>query len=143
MDRVRIAIKKPNEPLEIIDVQRGYRSDTVKKFINNAYPQFVGLDGGKGLFFMGVDEDGLMKNLPTNFYIRTNNFPSEKIVGVAVFTRHKYVNVYIEDVYDYILEDLTDEDIEHINAMLGEEYQKEHEVLYNKNGGNTFRFVTL
>lgn len=140
--KIRIAIKEPNKPLQIVMVEEGYRSETVKKYIDG-YVQFVGLDGGKKLLTMGVDEDGLSKELPTNFYLATNNFPSERIVGVAVFTRHKYVNVFMEEIYDYTLEDLTDLDIKSIERMLGEEYQREVEQIYKNNGGNTFRFITF
>lgn len=140
--KIRIAIKEPNKPLQIVMVEEGYRTETVKKYIDG-YVQFVGLDGEKRLLTMGVDEDGLAKELPTNFYLATNNFPSEKIVGVAVFTRHKYVNVFMEDIYDYTLEDLTDLDIKSIERMLGEEYQREVEQIYKDNGGNTFRFITF
>lgn len=140
--KIRIAIKEPNKPLQIVMVEEGYRTETVKKYIDG-YMQFVGLDGEKRLLTMGVDEDGLAKELPTNFYLATNNFPSEKIVGVAVFTRHKYVNVFMENIYDYTLEDLTDLDIKSIERMLGEEYQREVEQIYKDNGGNTFRFITF
>lgn len=140
--KIRIAIKEPNKPLQIVMVEEGYRTETVKKYIDG-YVQFVGLDGEKRLLTMGVDEDGLAKELPTNFYLATNNFPSEKIVGVAVFTRHKYVNVFMENIYDYTLEDLTDLDIKSIERMLGEEYQREVEQIYKDNGGNTFRFITF
>lgn len=140
--KIRIAIKEPNKPLEIVMVEEGYRTETVKHFLDG-YVQFIGLDGGKRLLTMGVDEDGLSKELPTNFYLATNNFPFEKIVGMAVFTRHKYVNVFEKNIYDYTLEDLTDLDIKSIERMLGEEYQRKVGQIYKDNGGNTFRFITF
>lgn len=140
--KIKIAIKEPNKPLKIVMIEEKYRTNAVKSFLDG-YAQFVGLDGGKGLLSVGVDEDGLMKQLPTNFYLSTNLFASEKIVGVAVFTRHKYVNVFEQEVYDYELEDLTDEDIESIEKMLGEEYQSKVEEIYKKKGGNTFRFIEI
>lgn len=140
--KIRIAIKEPNKPLEIVVVEEGYRTETVKHFLDG-YVQFIGLDGGKRLLTMGVDEDGLSKELPTNFYLATNNFPSEKIVGMAVFTRRKYANVFEKNIYDYTLEDLTDLDIKSIERILGEEYQRKVEQIYKDNGGNTFRFITF
>ena len=144
MEKVRIAIKKPNKPLEIVMVEKGYRTEVVKKFLNNSYPQFVGLEGGERLLCMGVDEEGLCKELPTNFYLHTNNFPSEKIVGTVVFTRHEYVNIYIEEIYDYVVEDLTDSDIEHISEILSEKYQKTAERVYKASGSNfSFEFFKI
>lgn len=140
--KIRIAIKEPNKPLEIVMVEEGYRTETVKHFLDG-YVQFIGLDGGKRLLTMGVDEDGLSKELPTNFYLATNNFPSEKIVGMAVFTRRKYANAFEKNIYDYTLEDLTDLDIKSIERILGEEYQRKVEQIYKDNGGNTFRFITF
>ncbi len=132
---VRIAVKEPNKDVKIVEVKKGYRSKTLKPFIPSTdYSLQYVVCGDDALLTMGVDEDGLLKNLETNFYIESNHFACEKIVGSVVFSRVEYVNVFEQEVYDYVLDDLTDEDIKYINMMLDEDYQKDLKKLFEEKG---------
>lgn len=117
MGKVRIAVKKPGCDLEIIEVEQGYRTDTAKKFMDNAqWVEYVMLTRD-GLLTFGVDEDGKPKGLETNFYISTNHFPAERIVGTAVFTRVRE-ETGTDEIWDYEIEDLTEADIASIRQTL-------------------------
>jgi len=116
MGKVKIAVKKPGCDLEIIEAEQGYRNDTAKKFMDNAqWVEYVKLTRD-GLLTFGVDEDGKPKGLETNFYISTNHFPSERIVGTAVFTRVKEAGD--GEIWDYETENLTEADIASIRQTL-------------------------
>lgn len=122
---MRIAVKEVGKELAIVDTEERYRTDCAKKFIGReSTVEFVKINGN-GTFSLGVNEDGLALDLPINFLLGMNNpyFPIQKMVGTVVFVRCKYANPYLEKIWDYEVEDLTDEDIECINLLLGEEYQ--------------------
>lgn len=122
---MRIAIKEVGKELQIVETSQIYRTDCVKEFIGAAnYPEFVRLNDNATLN-LGVHECGLMLNLPVNFYLACNNpfFPVQTMVGTAVFVRTKWVNVLEEEIWDYEVEDLTDEDILIINDLLDKSTQ--------------------
>jgi len=124
---MRIAVKEVGKELSIVETSEKYRTDCVKAYTGkNESAEFI-LMTEDGTLCMGVNENGLMLELETNFLMHLNNphFPYQKIVGPVVFTRHKYVDVFKQEIWDYELEDLTDEDIERIRYILGEEYQAE------------------
>ena len=66
-----------------------------------------------------MNEDGLAMELPVNFLLSTTSahFPIQKMVGTVVFIRTKPVNGWGE-IYDYEVDDLTDEDIARIEHIL-------------------------
>ena len=143
-EKVRIAVKRPNEDYEIVEVDKGFRSDILKKFIPSLsdYDRCDFVRCSKdGLFTVGVDEEGLLKELETNFYIETSNFPAERLVGVAVFTRVAYVNPCVEEIYDFTLVDLTDDDIRHIEETLNKEYQEKISKTYSEGNFPKVMFV--
>lgn len=95
---MRYAIKEVGKPLEIKETTEKYRIDIVKKEVKG-YVEFVYLNPDR-TFSMGVDEDGLPKELETNFYFETSNehIPIQKAVGTIVFTRVKYAR-YIQSIF--------------------------------------------
>lgn len=129
---MRIAIKEVGKDLKIIDDSTVYRSECVCKHIKTDKAEFVRLGDIKGLFTLAVDENGLPKDLPTNFLIETNSeyWPIQKMVGTVVFTRIKEVDYYGE-IYDYEVDDLTDEDIEYINRMIGAAEQERLQIKFS------------
>jgi len=122
---MRIAIKKVGEDLQIIKTQEKYQRECVKSFLGeNRYPEFVYLNNNNTLS-VGVTEDGMLRNLPFNFYMSVNNpyFPVQKMVGTAVFTRVKPLNDDAGEIWDYEIEDLTDKDLELIEKILDDTTQ--------------------
>lgn len=121
---MRIAVKEVGKPLRIVETDKKYRSECCQDFVDNDIVQFVYLNDNR-TFAFGIDEDGLMKQLPLNFLISTNHpyQPIQFIVGTAVFVRVKYVNPYEEEIWDFEVEDLLDEDLEEIKELLSEERQ--------------------
>lgn len=123
---MRIAIKEVGKELVITDTKQKYRSDCVREFVGqDSTVEFVKMNED-GTFALGVNEDGLAMELPTNFLLGTLNpyFPIQKMVGTVVFVRCKYANPYVEEIWDYEVEDLTEDDLECINLILSGEYQK-------------------
>ena len=119
---MRIAIKKVGEDLQILETTEKYQRKCVKSFLGeNRCPEFVYLNNNKTLS-VGVTEDGLLRNLPLNFYMSVNNsyFPVQKMVGTVVFTRVKPLNYDGEEIWDYEIEDLTDKDLELIEKILND-----------------------
>lgn len=136
---MRIAVKEVGGELQILECDEKYRTECVNKFIERGHGvDFVKLSED-GLLSLGVDAEGLMRELPVNFLLAMYNpmYPIQKMVGRVVFTRIKYVNPCLEEIWDYEIEDLRDEDIETIKQVLGEEYQnrlKEQFTDYGKGG---------
>ena len=122
---MRIAIKKVGEELQIIESNKKYRTETVQEYIGKEYyPEFI-YKNREGTLSLGINEDGLRLGLPINFLmaIKSPYWPIQKMVGTAVFLRTKPVDGCGE-IYDYEVDDLTDEDIEKIKEDLDEDTQK-------------------
>lgn len=123
-----VAIKdvgKDIEFKEIGDVK--YRSDVFKEVIKDAYLESVTIyDNPQEASFLAmlVDEDGLLKELPTNFYLELDNplFPIQKIVGKVMFVRVKKLSL-LEETYDYEVIDLTEGDKIRLAFIFGDNYQ--------------------
>ena len=118
---MKIAIKEPNKILRIEETTERYRHDAIKPYINeNSLIEYVRLSDD-GLLNYGVAEDGLMINLPHNFYQHCNSviFPAYQIVGTAVFVRCKPLT----NDWDYEIDNLTEDDIRTINMQLADDYQ--------------------
>lgn len=121
---MRIAVKEVGKELEIIESNEKYITDCAKRYIGeNNIVEFVRINED-GSLYIGVNEDGLRLELPLNFLTEVpySYWPVQKMVGTAVFMRRK---TYLEDEYDFKVEDLTDSDIEHIKKILSREYQEE------------------
>lgn len=124
---MKIAVKEAGKELCIIETAEIYQRNCVKEHIGKGnYPEFVRLDE-LGTLSLGVSDDGLLRNLPFNFYVSCKNpyFPVQKMVGTAVFVRTKFPNVHEEEIFDYEVMDLTEEDIALIQELLSEKTQKE------------------
>lgn len=122
---MKIAIKEVGKELRLVETDEMYRSDCVKEFIGKkATPQFVRM-AEDGTFCMGLNEDGLLLDLPVNFLFETSSkeWPIQKAVGTVVFVRTKPVNIFAEKIYDYEVVDITYDDYAHINRMLSPYYQ--------------------
>ena len=128
---MKIAIKKVNKPIEIIETTKKYRGDCVKEYINNT-ADYVHLNS---FLSVAVDEEGLPKELPTNFLIKTKNthFPIQKMVGTAVFTRIKPITGEGE-IWDYEIDELKDDDIKMIEILTNEKYQEKLKESFNDYG---------
>lgn len=122
---MKILVKEVGKDIQIIDTQEKYRGACVKKYTGKEYgAEFVPLNK-EGTLCIGVNEDGLPLDLPTNFLLRMNSpyWPIQKMVGTVVFIRTKYVNPWKEEIWDFEVEDLTEEDMELIEKILSSEYQ--------------------
>lgn len=75
--------------------------------------------------WMLVDEDGLAKDLPLNFLMPMDNayFPIQKIVGTAVFVRTKPADVWNEEIYDYEVANLPENQAQAIQGIFSEDTQ--------------------
>lgn len=123
----KIAIKEINKSVQIEGTKRKYRTDCVKDYIGkDNYVQFISLNA-TGTLLLGVDDEGLMKKMPTNFFIHTSHpcYPIQVVVGTAVFLRVKPVDEYAESIWDLELEDITNEDLDAIEKMLDDQMQEQ------------------
>lgn len=128
----KIAVKEVGKPIWFNNSDKNYRTDSSKEYIGKrSTVQFISLNNNRTLF-IGVDEDGLLKELPVNFLLPTPNpyFPIQKIVGTAVFVKTKPLDEYFGETEDFEIEDLTDEDIEIIKQLLSDEVQKTLELQF-------------
>lgn len=119
-----IGIKKIGEKPIYIETTEKYRLKCAKEYLGKYTTiEFANLNNDKN-FFVAVDEDGLMKNLPINFLIDMpeSAYSIQKIVGTAVFIRQKPVTQYGE-IYDYEVEGLTESDQQYIDKLLSTENQ--------------------
>ncbi len=141
---MKIAIKRPGEKLEIVDAadHLKYRSDVARYFLSDkkghTYEDtmisltFVKMPNPKGpnekynhmtagdfTFSFAVDEEGIYKNLPTNFYVYNEIVGNYPIYGSAIFMRCKYYNVWdMPEIWDFECCDLTNEDIDYIKELV-------------------------
>lgn len=134
---MRMAIKEPGKKIKLVETTEKYRTDACKVYTGEKHRvEYVRLNQ-EGTLCMAVNEEGLPLGLETNFYMNMNNpvFPIQRIVGTVCFVRHKYVNVYEEEIWDYEVEDITDEDLKYICNIFTDDYQKETEFLFHLVGG--------
>lgn len=96
---MKIMVKEVGKPLAVVDTKEKYFGDCVRSYLGKDITvERVYLDGME--FMMGVDEDGLVKQLPLNFLMSMQNpiYPVQYIVGTVVFARCKPCNPYEEDI---------------------------------------------
>lgn len=121
---MKIMVKEVGKPLAVVDTKEKYFGDCVRSYLGkDVTVERVYLDGTE--FMMGVDEDGLMKQLPLNFLMSIQNpiYPVQYIVGTVVFARCKPCNPYEEEIWDFEVTDVTEEDIKRIEGYLNDYYQ--------------------
>lgn len=118
---MKVIVKEVGKPLAVVDTKEKYFGDCVRNYLGKDITvERVYLDGME--FIMGVDEDGLMKQLPLNFLMSMPNpiFPVQYIVGTVVFARCKPCNPHEEEIWDFEVTDVTDEDIKLIEGYLSD-----------------------
>lgn len=121
---MKVMVKEVGKPLAVVDTKEKYFGDCVRSYLGKDITvERVYLDGTE--FMMGVDEDGLMKQLPLNFLMSMQNpiYPVQYIVGTVVFARCKPCNPYEEEIWDFEVTDVTEEDIKRIEGYLNDYYQ--------------------
>lgn len=121
---MKIMVKEVGKDLAVVDTKEKYFDDCVRSYLGKDITvERVYLDGME--FIMGVDEDGLMKQLPLNFLMSMQNpvYPVQYIVGTVVFARCKPCNPYEEEIWDFEVADVTEEDIKQIEGYLSDYYQ--------------------
>lgn len=132
-----IAIKRPNEALELTHIDGEYRCDVRKVYDKDpedyTYLQYVTIrESGDRVLALAVDEDGLGKNLPSNFHmlLRSGNHSFyDTIVGTAVFLAYRWEDPYEKEIYDFELLDLNKEDIQAINHLLSTQTQQKYRTI--------------
>lgn len=136
---MKVMVKKVGYPLEVVETNEKYFGDCVRSFLGeNITVERVYMGGENPFeFIMGVDEDGLPKQLPLNFLMEMNNphYPVQLIVGTVVFVRCKPCNPYEEEIWDYEVADITDSDKEKVEKWLDREYQSRLMVAFAKGRG--------
>lgn len=123
---MKVIVKNIGKPAEVVNLDCKYRNEVAKLIsserITKEYVELVPykLD-------MVVDEDGLFKNLPFNFFMEINNsfYPVQMIVGTVVFCHYEWQDPFETELWDFELRDVTEEDIITVNRMLTAEKQRE------------------
>lgn len=139
---MRIAVKEVGKDLVILDTKQKYITNCAKDYIGqDEYPERVHL--GPQLDIC-VNEDGLRQELPVNFLLETTSayWPIQKMVGTVVFVRTKPVDP-CREIYDYEVDDLTDQDIEHIRFLISEETQARLNSRFQDYGKGAFVIKSL
>lgn len=131
-----IGVKEVGKDIKYVSTNEKYMTKCYKNFVDS-YPDKVIMEyePGKGSLVCLVDGDGLAKELPINFLMKTQ-LCVEKIVGTVVFMRLKELNGW--DPYDYEVDELTEEDKRHIEKTLDAEIQKKLEKHYIEYGKGFF-----
>lgn len=115
---MKMILKRAGELPQIVETDKRYQTEAVREFLPDAdIQERVYLEEGM-TFTMIVDEDGLAKDLPLNFFMEISNpvYPVQLIVGDVVFVRTKYANPYMEE--DFEVEDVTAADMEKVKSYL-------------------------
>lgn len=117
--------KEPGKDPEVVEVDVTYLCDLAKLFFgDHVTMQRIALDRVR-TFWLLVDEDGLLKDLPRNFLLPMGGFhPVQKIVGTAIFARSKPADIWNKEIYDYEVDDLNEKYQQAINAILSDNTQQ-------------------
>lgn len=115
---MKVIVKRPNKPIEIVDIDCKYRNEVSKLIGDNIINEYVHIKTNE--LTLVVDELGMVKELPLNFMLETTSlhYPIQMIVGTAVFCRYQYENPWEKEIWDYELMDITEEDIQIVNKIL-------------------------
>lgn len=118
----KIVVKRVGEPPEVLEVDFKYRCELKNIIDTDIVEKFPFCNG----IFLSVDEEGILKEKPHNFYISVLNAykPIQIIVGTAVFCKYKQLEPF-EENYDYELITLKESDIKFIKFIFNENYQAE------------------
>lgn len=140
--------KKENNRTIIHDINEKdgvlYRGKIAREILDYDVIQYVPLitDKEDGTLWLACDENGLIYDLPFNFYlgasdpqlflksIRSDILPVQKIVGNVLFVRTKAVDLFNCSVWDYEITDLLPKDVEFINALMSKEAQERFDYFF-------------
>ena len=125
---MKVIVKAPGEMARVVNFNGKYRGEVAALIGEKVYPEYVQIINNE--FCMVVDENGLNKRLPHNFFVEMQSafWPIQSICGTAVFCRYKWENPYEKELWDYELMDVLPSDVDMINRFLDVQYQ-------NKLGG--------
>jgi hypothetical protein len=135
---MKIAVKRVDKPCEIIDVNEVYRIDVAKKVLGSDIDaRSLWLDAERTLAFIYDDEVCFKNNVMTNFLIEVPNVfaPIQPIRGDVAFIRTKPCNPFEQEIWDYEVEDLREQDIADIQELLSDETQIGLTLAYFLGGG--------
>lgn len=121
---MQIIVKEVGKEYCTVDTNERYRMNACKPYIEG-YIEFVRITD---TLYMAVDEDGLMKSLPLNFYVEFNSHmnPIQPIVGNVVFVNTKPLtkNPYKEEIEDLEVEEMGEKELEIIKLITSDDYKK-------------------
>lgn len=122
----KMLLKLPDQPLEIVETDEKYLMDASKKHIGSGnLIQYLYQESTE--FILAVDEEGLLKRLPLNFFtkmVTKNGEYIQPLVGPVVFARCKPINPREKEIYDFEVTDITEEDYKKVALSLTYECQK-------------------
>lgn len=121
---MKLLMKKPGGELVFAETDEKYLMDCARNFFEkNTNMQRIAMQGTD--IVMIIDEDGLNKQLPFNFFMEFSSRyePIQDIVGTALFIRTLPANPLEEDIWDYEVTDVTAEDVKYVAKLLSPEYQ--------------------
>ena len=119
---------------KIVEGTDKYLIDFSKRFLGSDITiERVYLSSNRTLV-MCVDEDGLSKELPLNFFMEMDNpfYPIQAIVGKVIIVRVDELDYSKGEIWDYEVTDVTDEDIAKIDRLLDEDYLVELALKFHK-----------
>jgi len=119
---MRIIYKAIDKPMEVIETTERALLLCANNHIDG-YKEYVYLNNN---LVMVADEDGLLKDLPLNFYHLKEGIYPEKIVGDVIIANAKYDT----NICDYAIEDLTENQIKYCNIIFGSEKQTQIKQMY-------------
>lgn len=123
---MRILVKRVGEEPQIVLTNERYRTAAAKKVLGTKIDaRALWLDGVRTLAFVYDDEILFKADPATNFFIEVANkfAPIQPIRGDVAFIRTKPCNPFEEEIWDYEVEDLREQDIENIRKLLSDETQ--------------------
>ena len=146
---MKVFVKEVGKKGEIKDSESNVRGEVCKQYMPDAFIEFVKLRdevSEPSALVMMVDEDGLSKDLETNFLLSFNSpiNPIQKIVGTVIIMSLKRPSEEEEgELDDYEVLDLTDKDIEMINGILSEKYQQPLKAQFKDYDWSSAMFETM
>lgn len=134
---MKVIVKRAGEPAEIVEVDCKYRNEVARLISDDKITnEYVHIKVNE--LAMVVDEDGIAKQLPLNFFLETTNpyYPVQAIVGTVVFCRYQWENPWEKELWDYELRDITEDDVATVNKLFSVDRQmrlrKEYARIYGR-----------
>lgn len=127
---MRILVKEPGKPVEIKETSERYMSDAGRLYIPNGDIRHFVLYGSVCFLF---DDEACFKDLERNFILFNPRLiiPVQEIRGTVVGCKLKPVNP-LEEIWDYEVDELSDEDIENVSEIFSIEDEEKLEEYIKK-----------